>query len=99
MESRAAGALPARSGAHYVRMGRSARILGLDLPHGPGHLVGVTAELLRRNGVRGDAYVRPLLLQAGSNSPCACTTRAPACTSPPPPCPATTSTGGACGAR
>ncbi|MFB9719788.1 aminotransferase class IV [Planobispora longispora] len=53
------------AGAHYVRMGRSARILGLDLPHGPGHLVGVTAELLRRNGVRGDAYVRPLLLQAG----------------------------------
>lgn len=51
--------------AHYERMGRSARILGLSLPYSPAELVAVTAELLRRNGVRGDAYVRPLLLLAG----------------------------------
>ncbi|WP_043635461.1 branched-chain-amino-acid transaminase [Nonomuraea candida] len=51
--------------AHYERMARSARILGLELPYDPEHLARLTAELLRRNGVRADAYVRPLLLQAG----------------------------------
>lgn len=51
--------------AHYERMGRSARILGLRLPYPPAELVAVTAELLRRNRVRTDAYVRPLLLLAG----------------------------------
>ncbi|UBU12609.1 aminotransferase class IV [Nonomuraea gerenzanensis] len=50
--------------AHYERMARSARILGLVLPYDPDRLAGLTAELLRRNGVRADAYVRPLLLQA-----------------------------------
>lgn len=51
--------------AHYERLGRSARILGLDAPPPAAELVAATAELLRRNGVRGDAYVRPLLLLAG----------------------------------
>lgn len=51
--------------AHYERLARSARILALALDHTPERLVEVTAELLRRNQVRGDAYVRPLLLQAG----------------------------------
>jgi branched-chain amino acid aminotransferase len=50
---------------HYERMARSARILGLDLPSAPEDLVAATAELLRRNGVREDAYVRPLLFLAG----------------------------------
>jgi branched-chain amino acid aminotransferase len=51
--------------AHYGRMGRSARIFGLRLPYPPVEPVAVTAELLRRNDVRADAYVRPLLLLAG----------------------------------
>lgn len=51
--------------AHYERLGRSARILGLELPYPPRDLVAVTAELLRRNQVRADSYVRPLLLLAG----------------------------------
>lgn len=51
--------------AHYARMERSARILGLRLPYPPAELVAATAELLRRNDVRADAYVRPLLLLAG----------------------------------
>lgn len=51
--------------AHYERMERSARILGLRLPYAPADLVAVTAELLRRNRVRADAYVRPLLFLAG----------------------------------
>ncbi|MBB3725011.1 branched-chain-amino-acid transaminase [Nonomuraea dietziae] len=50
--------------AHYERMARSARILGLELPYDPEHLTRLSTELLRRNDVRADAYVRPLLLQA-----------------------------------
>ncbi|MEV5752748.1 branched-chain amino acid transaminase [Actinoallomurus sp. NPDC052308] len=49
--------------AHYERMRRSARILGLDLA--VADPVPATVELLRRNGVRRDAYVRPLLFLAG----------------------------------
>ena len=48
--------------AHYARLQASARILGRDLPHTPDELVAATAELLRRNEVRGDAYVRPLYI-------------------------------------
>lgn len=55
--------------AHYARMQRSAHILGLTLPYLPAELVDLTAELLRRNEVRSDAYVRPLLLLAGEDLP------------------------------
>lgn len=48
--------------AHYERMGQSAHILGLRLPHPVPRLVALTCELLRRNGVRANAYIRPLLL-------------------------------------
>lgn len=51
--------------AHFARMARSARILGLDLPFPAADLVAATAELLRRNEVRGNAYIRPLLFLAG----------------------------------
>ncbi|MGP3958173.1 branched-chain amino acid transaminase [Nonomuraea sp. 3N208] len=51
--------------AHYARLARSARILGLELPYRPEDLVAVNMELLRRNEVRANAYVRPLLLLAG----------------------------------
>jgi branched-chain amino acid aminotransferase len=51
--------------AHFERMKRSARILGLDLPSAPADLVAATVALLRRNDVRGNAYLRPLLLLAG----------------------------------
>lgn len=51
--------------AHYERMRQSAQVLGLALPLTPEELVVVTVELLRRNRLRGDAYVRPLLLLTG----------------------------------
>jgi branched-chain amino acid aminotransferase len=51
--------------AHYDRMHASARILGLSLPYPAGDLVDLTAELLRRNQVKTDAYVRPILFQSG----------------------------------
>ena len=55
--------------AHYDRMHQSARILGLRLPHSTGRLVELTAELLRRNRVTTDAYVRPILFLSGEVLP------------------------------
>jgi branched-chain amino acid aminotransferase len=50
--------------AHYQRLHRSARILRMDLPYGNDELVQITLELLRRNGYRTDAYIRPLLFKS-----------------------------------
>lgn len=50
--------------AHYDRLHRSARILGLSLPLSTKELVDATVDLLRRNDVRCDAYIRPLLVQS-----------------------------------
>jgi branched-subunit amino acid aminotransferase/4-amino-4-deoxychorismate lyase len=47
--------------AHYERMHRSARALGLTLPDSTEELVATTVELLRRNEARSDVYLRPLL--------------------------------------
>lgn len=51
--------------AHYERLARSARVLGRELPATPTELVEASRELLRRNAVRSDAYLRPLYLLAG----------------------------------
>ena len=45
---------------HYERLVRSARVLRIALPYDVGGLVDLTGELLRRCGLRSDAYVRPL---------------------------------------
>lgn len=45
---------------HYERMHRSARILRIDLPYSVDELCEMTLELLRREGHRSDAYIRPL---------------------------------------
>ena len=52
-------------GEHYERMQLSARSLGLVLPLTTEELVAATIELLRRNELRADAYVRPLFLLSG----------------------------------
>src|SRR5213082_721402 len=49
---------------HYERMARSARVLRMKLPHSTEELVGVTIELLRRNGFKQDVYIRPLLFKS-----------------------------------
>ncbi|WP_232666805.1 branched-chain-amino-acid transaminase [Pseudonocardia sp. TRM90224] len=54
---------------HFRRLARSARILGLALPFTPERLVTASVELLRRNDVRADAYLRPLLIQSGAVLP------------------------------
>lgn len=55
--------------AHYERMRRSARVLGLELPATPAGLVGATCALLRRNEARSDTYLRPLFVLAGEVLP------------------------------
>ena len=49
---------------HYERMHRSARILRIDLPFSANELSESTLELLRREGYREDAYIRPLAYKA-----------------------------------
>jgi len=55
--------------AHYQRLHRSARMLGLRVPYPVGRLVELTAELLRRNQAVTDAYVRPILFLSGEVLP------------------------------
>lgn len=50
---------------HYERMASSCRLLRIALPASPQALVEITRELLRRNELRTDAYVRPLAFKAG----------------------------------
>jgi branched-chain amino acid aminotransferase len=51
---------------HVRRLEHSARILGLRLPGPPAEVAGIIVELLRRNEVHGDVYIRPLVF-ANSN--------------------------------
>ena len=44
---------------HYTRLRASARVMLMDLPRSVDELVKLTVELLRRNGYREDAYIRP----------------------------------------
>jgi branched-chain amino acid aminotransferase len=55
--------------AHFERMARSARILGLQLPYPPSELVSVTVDLARKNEAKGDFYVRPLFVLGGEELP------------------------------
>lgn len=54
---------------HYDRLGRSSRMLGLEFPYATEELVDLTKQLLIANGVRGDAYVRPIFFLAGEVLP------------------------------
>ena len=51
---------------HVRRLEHSARILCLRLSGPPSELAGVIVELLRRNEMRGDVYIRPIVF-ANSN--------------------------------
>ncbi len=50
--------------AHYRRLQASAKVLLMDLPCTPNELAEITGELCRRNGFRGDVYIRPVLYKA-----------------------------------
>jgi len=45
---------------HYERLKDSCRILLIDMPYSVQELCDLTVELLRREGFREDAYIRPL---------------------------------------
>jgi branched-chain amino acid aminotransferase len=49
---------------HYERFQRSCRILHIDLPYSVAELSEFTLELLRKEGFREDAYIRPLAYKA-----------------------------------
>ena len=49
---------------HYERLLRSCRILHIHLPYTVEELCEITLELLRKDGYREDAYIRPLAYKA-----------------------------------
>jgi branched-chain amino acid aminotransferase len=49
---------------HFERMHRSARILNTTLPHSVNELCAIAAELVRRNGLHENCYVRPFAYKA-----------------------------------
>jgi branched-chain amino acid aminotransferase len=50
--------------AHYRRIKASARLLMMEIPQSPEELAEITVELLRRDGLREDAYVRPIVYKS-----------------------------------
>ena len=49
---------------HFTRLLDSAKILAADLPYTPEDLTEITLELLRTEGFREDAYIRPIIYKA-----------------------------------
>jgi branched-chain amino acid aminotransferase len=49
---------------HYQRIIRSARLLYMDIPYTAEQMVEHTIELLRRDGLHEDIYIRPLVYKA-----------------------------------
>ena len=52
---------------HYDRLAQSARILMIELPLSTPELCELTVDLCRRNGFRGDVYVRPFAYKANED--------------------------------
>jgi branched-chain amino acid aminotransferase len=52
---------------HYRRIHRSARLLQMEVPHTPEELVGITVELLRRDGLHEDMYLRPIVYKSSES--------------------------------
>jgi len=50
--------------AHFQRIHRSARLLQMEVKQPPDELVKITIELLRRDGLREDAYLRPIVYKS-----------------------------------
>ncbi len=49
---------------HFRRIQASARLLMMDIPQSPEELAEITLELLRRDGLREDVYLRPLIYKS-----------------------------------
>jgi branched-chain amino acid aminotransferase len=53
--------------AHYERIKQSARLLMMEVPYAASELADITVELLRRDGLREDGYIRPLIYKASES--------------------------------
>src|SRR5258708_27871974 len=49
---------------HYERFLRSCKILQISLPYTIDQLIDISIELVRRNGLRGDIYIKPIAYKA-----------------------------------
>ena len=49
---------------HYQRLHRSAKLLHMEVRQSPAELVAITVELLRRDALREDAYLRPIVYKS-----------------------------------
>ena len=50
--------------AHYERLKASARMLLMEIPYAPEELAAHTVEMLRRDGLREDVYIRPIVYKS-----------------------------------
>ena len=50
--------------AHYTRIQASARLLMMEVRQSPEELAELTLELLRRDGLREDMYIRPIIYKS-----------------------------------
>ena len=50
--------------AHYTRIRASARLLMMEVRQSPEELAEITVDLLRRDGLREDVYVRPIVYKS-----------------------------------
>ena len=53
-----------RAREHFERLHRSCRIMNITLPYSVDELVQITVELVRRNGLRENSYIRPFAYKA-----------------------------------
>ena len=49
---------------HYERLHRSCRILNIELPYTVDELIAITIDLVRRNSLRENCYIRPFAYKA-----------------------------------
>ena len=49
---------------HFERIARSAALLYMQVPYTPEQMADFTIELLRRDGLQEDTYVRPLIYKS-----------------------------------
>jgi len=52
---------------HYERMGRSCRIMFMEMPHSVKEYCDITVELIKKNKPRTDTYIRPSIYKAGTS--------------------------------
>ncbi len=53
--------------AHYTRLRSSARFLHMEVPYAPEELAKITIDLLRRDALREDVYIRPIVYKSSES--------------------------------